>query len=240
MKVIAAIDLINGQCVRLEQGNYSKETVYSTSPVEVAKFWVSEGAERLHLVDLDGAKSGRLNNFEVIKDIRNFIDIMIDVGGGIRTIDDAKRMLDIGIDKVIFGTTAVKNPEVMKKVYDKYGDRVTVGIDAKNGRVQVCGWLGGTDILAEDLVKKLSYINEFIYTDIAKDGMLIGPNLEETKNICNITKSRVIASGGVSQLTDINKLLDLNCDNLTGVIIGKALYNKNFALKKAIAITKDS
>jgi phosphoribosylformimino-5-aminoimidazole carboxamide ribotide isomerase len=200
----------------------------------MAKYWVSQGAERLHLVDLDGAKSGSMNNFEVIKAIREAINITIDIGGGIRSFEDAKRMLDIGIDKVIFGTTAVKNPEIVKKACDVFGERITVGIDAKNGKVAISGWLGATDIFAEDLVKSMHYVSEFIYTDIAKDGMLVGCNLEETKNICDITKSDVIASGGIATLTDIENLIELECNNLIGIIVGKALYDKKLNLQEAI------
>lgn len=239
MLIIPAIDLINGKCVRLEQGKYDKETVYSDSPVEVAKYWVSQGAERLHLVDLDGAKSGSMNNFEVIKSIRKAIDIVIDIGGGIRSYDDAKRMFDVGIDKVIFGTAAIKNPEMVKKCCDDFGDKITVGIDAKNGKVAISGWLDNTEMLAENLVKSMNYVTEFIYTDIAKDGMLSGCNLSETQNICKITNSNVIASGGIANISDIISLKKLSLENLTGVIVGKALYNKNFELKDAIERIKN-
>ena len=242
MQIIPAIDLINGNCVRLEQGRYDKETVYSDSPVDMAKFWVSLGAQRLHLVDLDGARDGSMANFEVIKLIRAAIDITIDVGGGIRSFDDAKRLLNIGIDKVIFGTTAVKNPEIVEAAVKEFGDKITVGIDAKNGNVSISGWIGDTQILAEDLVKSMDKIgvSEYIYTDIAKDGMLVGPNLEETKNICDITHSDIIASGGIAGLNDIENLLDLGCDNLIGAITGKALYDGKLDLEEAIRLCLSS
>jgi phosphoribosylformimino-5-aminoimidazole carboxamide ribotide isomerase len=238
MKIIPAIDLKNQKCVRLVQGKIDKETIYSDNPVEMAVLFEKKGAKRLHIVDLDGAFSGEMINFEVIKKIRKAINIEIDVGGGIRTLETAEKLIDIGINKVIFGTVAVKSPLLIEKLVKKFEDKITVGIDAKNGKVAISGWVGDTEILAKDLVKNMENIGvtEFIYTDISKDGMLTGPNFEETKNICDITKSNIVASGGVSCIEDIKKLIDLNKKNMIGVITGKAIYDGRLDLEEAIKL----
>ncbi len=241
MLIIPAIDLINGECVRLEQGDYSKKTSYSASPVEIAKLWQRKGAKRLHLVDLDGALSGSSANFDVVKNIRKALDITIDLGGGIRTAENAKKMFDIGIDRVIFGTAAAKNPDEIKRVCEKFPEKITVGIDAKNEKIAISGWTGTTKISAEDLVLKMESfgVDEFIYTDISKDGMLSGPNLESTQKICKITKQKIIASGGISSLQDIKNLIDLKQKNLVGIIAGKAIYTQKFDLEEAIDLAKN-
>jgi phosphoribosylformimino-5-aminoimidazole carboxamide ribotide isomerase len=240
MQIIPAIDLKNKKCVRLLQGEIDKETIYSENPVEMALLWQSKGAKRLHIVDLDGAFTGEMTNFEVIKAIRKAVDMDIDVGGGIRTLERAEILLDAGINKIIFGTVAVKDPKLIKLAADKFADKITVGIDAKDGKVAISGWVGNTEILAEELVQNMEKIGitEFIYTDISKDGMMTGPNLKETQNICKITTRNIIASGGVSCIEDIKNLLALNQKNLTGVITGKAIYDGKLDLEEAIKLVE--
>jgi len=238
MQIIPAIDLKNKKCVRLCQGEIDKETIYSDNPVEMAILWQSKGAKRLHVVDLDGAFSGEMTNFETIKAIRKAVSMDIDVGGGIRTLEWAEMLLNEGINKVIFGTAAVKDPKLIKFAADKFADRITVGIDAKDGKVAISGWVGNTEILAEELVQNMEKIGitEFIYTDISKDGMMAGPNLKETENICKITSQNIIASGGVSGVEDLKNLLNLNQKNLFGVITGKAIYDGKLDLEEAIKL----
>jgi phosphoribosylformimino-5-aminoimidazole carboxamide ribotide isomerase len=238
MQIIPAIDLKNKKCVRLLQGEKDKETVYSDNPLEMALLFQKKGAKRLHIVDLDGAFTGEMTNFEIIKSIRKAVDMDIDVGGGIRSLERAEILLNEGINKIIFGTVAVKDPKLIKAAADKFADKITIGIDAKDGKVAISGWVGNTEILAEELVLNMEKIGitEFIYTDISKDGMMSGPNLKETENICRITKQNVIASGGVSGISDIQNLLDLKQKNLSGVITGKAIYDGKLDLEEAIRL----
>jgi len=192
------------------------------------------------IVDLDGAFTGEMVNFEIIKDIRKAIDMDIDVGGGIRTLKSAEMLINEGINKIIFGTVAVKDPVLIKAAADKFADKITIGIDAKDGKVAISGWVGNTEILAQELVHNMEKIgiSEFIYTDISKDGMMTGPNIKETENICRITKKNIIASGGVSCIEDIKNLLNLKQQNLTGVITGKAIYDGKLDLEEAIKLVE--
>ena len=238
MQIIPAIDLKNKKCVRLRQGKASDETVYSHNPVEIAKHWQDKGARRLHIVDLDGAFTGDMVNFDVIKAIRRALDIEIDVGGGIRTLERAEILIKEGIDRVIFGTVAVKNPEIVYAAAEKFADKITIGIDVKDNKVAIHGWESASEITGHELIKDMERkgINEFIYTDISTDGMLCGPHLEGVKSICSKTKSSIIASGGVAELEDIKDLLDLKLENLIGVITGKAIYDGRLDLEEAIKL----
>jgi phosphoribosylformimino-5-aminoimidazole carboxamide ribotide isomerase len=238
MIVIPAIDLKDGKCVRLLQGKKDEVTVYSDDPPSMAKHWQDLGGELLHVVDLDGAFTGEQHNFSKIKAIREAIDIPIEVGGGIRDVDRIAKLIDLGVDRTIIGTSAAKNPEMVQEACEKYPGKVLVGIDAKDGKVAIKGWVEVTELDAIAFAKQMEDAGAagIIYTDISRDGMLTGPNVEAMATMVKAVKIPVIASGGVSKLDDINSLKQIN--NLWGVITGKALYSGAMDLKEAIAITK--
>jgi phosphoribosylformimino-5-aminoimidazole carboxamide ribotide isomerase len=240
MIIIPAVDIKDGNCVRLEQGRANHETVYSDSPVTMAKKWQSEGAERLHVVDLDGAFAGDMKNIETVLEIAAELDIPVDVGGGIRNYDTVKRLIEGGIYRVILGTSAIDDRELLETVVGKWPEKITVGIDSIGGKVATGGWLDVTEELPSALAVKMSEIGvtEIIATDIKTDGMLKGPNLDLMREIASAVDIQVIASGGVSSIHDIKKLKKLKLPNLSGVIVGKALYSGDLDLKEAIAITK--
>ena len=224
MIIFPAIDILNGQCVRLIQGDYNKEKVYSNSPVDMAKQWEEKGAEFIHIVDLDGAKTGNSINKEIILEIAKTVQVPIQVGGGIRSIETIKDYLENGVSRVIIGTAAINNPAFLQEAVEKFQEKIAVSIDARDGYVATDGWTDTSDVKALDLVKKLEEfgVKTIVYTDIAKDGMLQGPNLEEQKAMNEATTIDVIASGGVTTKEDVENLRALN---LYGVIIGKALYD---------------
>ena len=224
MIIFPAIDILKGKCVRLIQGDYNQEKVYGDSPVAMAKKWEEKGAEYIHIVDLDGAKSGDSINKSVIKEIAENVNIPIQVGGGIRSLDIISFYLNSGVSRVIIGTAAIQDPEFLKEAVNQYGDKIAVSLDARNGFVATDGWTDTSEVKAIDLVKQLEQIGvkTIVYTDIAKDGMLQGPNLEEQRAINNATSMNVIASGGVTTKEDVNNLQTLD---LYGTIIGKALYD---------------
>ena len=233
MRIYPAIDIKNGKCVRLRQGNFNDMTVYNDNPVEVAKDWIKNGASYIHLVDLDGAREGSGVNSDIIKEIANLSDVPVQTGGGIRTIEDIENKLALGVRRVILGTVAVKNPEIVKEAVEKFGDAIAVGIDAKNGMVAVSGWEEVSEVSAVDLcVKMRDYgVKTIIYTDISKDGMMSGPNIEATKEIVDATGIDIIASGGVSGMNDLENVDKINAH---GAIIGKALYTGTINLKEAV------
>lgn len=234
MKLYPAIDLKEGQCVRLVQGDYNEVTVYGTSPCEMAKKWEALGGDYLHIVDLDGAKEGKAINGKAVEAIVAAINIPIELGGGIRTLDDIKVQLDRGVDRVILGSAAIKNKELVKEAIDRFGsDKIVVGVDAKGGQVAIEGWLEVTSTSALDFCKELEAmgVKTVIYTDIAKDGMMQGPNIEETRRLVEETNLEIIASGGVSSLTDLENLEKIH---VHGAIIGKALYIGAIDLKEAV------
>lgn len=235
--LIPAIDILGGKCVRLEQGDYSRETVYSDNPVSQALKWRDEGAEIIHIVDLDGAKSGLPVNIDVIEKMIKAVGIPCEIGGGIRTYENAANLADVGAARVIFGTAAIQNPEIIQKFLQKYPEKTVLGIDAKNGMVAVKGWLELHSVTARELAAKFAEMGviRFIYTDIATDGMLAGPNYREISDFCdNVPKAAVIASGGISSVDNIMKLAELGKPNLEGAIVGKALYSGKINLKDAI------
>jgi phosphoribosylformimino-5-aminoimidazole carboxamide ribotide isomerase len=232
-EIIPAIDILNGRCVRLKQGRYDAETVYSKDPVEMAKKWESEGAKRLHVVDLDGARTGIPNNIEIIKSIAKELNIPVQTGGGIRNFDLIKELIDFGIDRIILGTTAVKNPNLLAKVCEKFGEQIAVAIDAKEGRVATEGW---TQVSKKDTLTLAREaidlgVKRFIYTDISRDGMLQGPNCEGIKNFVSQIRVPVIASGGISSKEDIEKLKETGAE---GCIVGKALYEGMVKLENIV------
>ncbi len=239
MIIIPAIDIKGGRCVRLSQGRMEDEVEYAKDPVEVAKKWASLGGELIHLVDLDAAIEGRPVNIETIKAIASSVDVPVQVGGGIRNMETAESYLSIpNLKRIIIGTAAFKDEAFLEEVSLKYPGRVAVGIDAKDGFVAIEGWVELTDIKASELTKKIEHlpISCIVYTDIARDGMLTGPNIEATKALADSTKIPVVASGGVSKLSD---LIELSKINVEGSIVGKAIYTGDVDLKVAIEKVKN-
>ena len=238
MIVIPAIDLKDGKCVRLLQGKKDEVTVYSDDPAEMARQWEGLGAELLHVVDLDGAFTGEQKNFDKIRAIREAISIPIELGGGIRDIERIEKLIDLGVDRTIIGTSAAKNPDVVKEACGKFPGQVLVGIDAKDGMVAVKGWVEVTEFEAIGFAKNMEGLGAagIIYTDISRDGMLTGPNIDAMAKMVESVEIPVIASGGVSKIEDIESLMQI--ENLWGVITGKALYSGAMDLKNAIEVTK--
>lgn len=235
MKLFPAIDIKNGQCVRLRQGQFHDVEVYSHIPVNIARSFEEAGASFIHIVDLDGALAGHSVNEDVIREIVKNVSIPVEVGGGIRTVKDIENKLELGVGRVIIGTRAVENPQFVKEIITNFGaDRIVIGIDAKNGMVATDGWEKLSNYNAVQLALEMKDIGvrTIVYTDIAKDGMLQGPNLEHTREMVNMTGLDIIASGGVSSMKDLD---DLNAIPVYGAIIGKALYEKRIDLSEAVA-----
>jgi phosphoribosylformimino-5-aminoimidazole carboxamide ribotide isomerase len=235
-----AIDMRGGKCVRLLQGDYAKETIYGDSPFEMAKLFAADGAEWIHMVDLDGARDGkRVNDAFVIK-VAQELDVKVQVGGGIRTEQDIIQYLDNGVNRVIIGSIAVSQPEFAIEMIQKYGEKIVIGIDAKDGFVSTHGWLDTSDVTAISLGKRFAEAGAetFIFTDIATDGTLAGPNIEAVVEMAEQTGKSVIASGGVSELSDLTKLLAFQGKGVTGAIVGKALYENRFTLIEALEVVK--
>ena len=236
MNVIPAIDLLDGKCVRLYQGDYQQSQVFNENPVEVAQQWLEQGATRLHLVDLDGAKQGKPLNLSVIEAIVKAVDIEVQVGGGLRTYDSVKKILDLGVKRAILGTVAVEQPELVQQLCQDFPEQIFVGIDARNGKVATKGWLETSTVEATDLAQKMAKLGAaaIIYTDIHRDGTLTGPNLDALRELANAIDIPVIASGGVSKLTDLLSLLALEPLGVNAVIVGRAIYTGDVNLKEAI------
>lgn len=234
--IYPAIDIRDGKCVRLYQGDYNQETIYGNSPLAIAEDWVNQGAEYLHLVDLDGAKAGRSINKGIISVIAKTVSVPVQVGGGIRTLEDIKEYFNLGIQRVILGTVLLEDLELAQEALNKYGDRIAVGIDAKEGKVAVRGWLEESDVSATVLSIKLKAMGAqtFIYTDISKDGTLTGPSFDKTQELAQATGGQVIASGGVSSIEDLVEMRKLRALGVTGAIVGKALYTGKIQLKEAL------
>jgi phosphoribosylformimino-5-aminoimidazole carboxamide ribotide isomerase len=239
MIVIPAIDLKNGKCVRLSQGEMHRETVYSLDPAESALKWQALGACRLHIVDLDGAVGGQPHNREAIRRIRAAVDMHIELGGGIRDMDTITAYLDDGIDSVILGTAAIKDPELRNEACARYPGRIIIGIDARDGMVSVQGWTEDTATSAVDFACALdpAAVAAIIFTDISRDGMLTGPNIESTVTLARSVAIPVIASGGISCLDDIRRLQEVESCGIMGAITGRALYTGDLDLAACIALT---
>jgi len=235
MELIPAIDLMNGKCVRLFKGDLNKRKDFTKEPHELAKFWESEGAKYIHIVDLDAAKSGSPTNDESIKKIAKTVNIPIQIGGGIRSQERIEQLFSYGIEKVIMGTSAIENKELVKDLSNKFPGRIIVGIDAKDGKVSTRGWLEQSNIYATDLVKEFSSFKfaSFIVTDLYTDVTLEGTNEEFIKSILEITDTPVIASGGVGSISDLLSLVKFENSGLFGVIVGKALYENKFKISEA-------
>lgn len=238
MIIYPAIDLREGKCVRLVQGKFDNMTVYSDNPIEIALRWKTMGAEYLHVVDLDGARYGEPKNIDVVSGIAAQVGIPVQMGGGIRSIEMVEKVLGSGVKRIILGTSAVKDPELVKEALKRYGDRIAVGIDAKDGLVAIEGWERTSENSAVDFAKKMEDIGAktIIYTDISRDGMLSGPNLKAMQEMAEAVNIDVIASGGVGGLQDIHSLKNTG---VSGVIVGKALYTGKVDLKKALEAAKD-
>ncbi|MCI8342413.1 MAG: 1-(5-phosphoribosyl)-5-[(5-phosphoribosylamino)methylideneamino]imidazole-4-carboxamide isomerase [Firmicutes bacterium] len=233
MQIYPAIDIKNGQCVRLKQGNFDDVTIYGNDPSEMAKKFVEDGASYLHIVDLDGARMGAGYNSDIIKKIVEISGIPVQTGGGIRTMCDIEERISIGVSRVILGTAAVSDPKMVRESVELYGDKIAVGIDAIDGKVAIHGWEKVSDVSAVELCGHMKEIGvkTVIYTDITKDGMMIGPNIESTKELVKVSGIDIIASGGISSMCDIEKA---EKSGAAGVIIGKALYQGNINLSEAI------
>lgn len=234
--IYPAIDIRGGKCVRLIQGDYNQETVYNDSPLEAAKAWEAQGGSYIHLVDLDGAKAGHPVNDEVIGAIASGVNVPVQVGGGLRTVDDVKRLLSLGVSRVIIGTAAIEDRAFTEEVLGTYGDKVAIGIDARNGYVATRGWLETSEVKAEELAKELASkgAETFIFTDISRDGMMQGPNVDAIVALAKSSGRTVIASGGVSVMEDLVKLNQYRQEGVGGAIVGKALYTGSIALAEAV------
>tara|TARA_Y100001968_G_scaffold37685_1_gene28909 strand:- start:9519 stop:10289 length:771 start_codon:yes stop_codon:yes gene_type:complete len=241
MEIIPAIDLLNGKCVRLNQGNYNEVTKFNSDPVNQAQIWENQGAKRLHLVDLDGAKTGEPINDQTIKDIKRSISIPIQLGGGIREVDRAKELFDIGIDRIILGTIAIEKPELVKVLSEEYPKKIAVGIDAKEGKVATRGWLEKSEKTSLELTKQLNDLElaAIISTDISTDGTLKGPNVQALREIAEASLNPVIASGGVGSIADLISLVCLESEGIEAIIVGRALYDGSIDLGEAILTLKN-
>jgi phosphoribosylformimino-5-aminoimidazole carboxamide ribotide isomerase len=233
MEIIPAIDLRNGKCVRLYQGDYEKETVFSDDPVSVALRWQSEGAKRLHLVDLDGAARGELCNLDAIEKIATAVEIPVQVGGGVRSLETIEQLLELGVGRAILGTVAVEDPGLAEEACQRFGDQIIIGIDARDGRVATRGWLQQSKVTAGELAARMVGLGarRFIYTDISRDGTLTSPNFEAVAEFLSQVSVPVIAAGGISSVEHLPRLAALGAE---GAIVGRAIYTGDVKLEEAV------
>ena len=241
MIIYPAIDIRGGRCVRLTEGRFDAETVFADDPAQMALKWAGLGAEFLHLVDLDGALAGEGKNVPVIERILKSVNIPVQLGGGIRNLATIEKLLDLGVTRLILGSAAVKNPELVQEACKKYPGHIAVGIDAKNGEVAIAGWGQGSGVAATELAKKMASfgVETIIYTDISRDGMLSGVNVESTAALARACGVPIIASGGVASIEDIRRVKAVESDGVQGCIIGKAIYTGAVDLKEALALAKE-
>lgn len=242
MIIYPAIDIRGGRCVRLTEGRFDAETVFADDPAEMALKWAGLGAEFLHLVDLDGALAGEGKNVPVIERILQSVSIPVQLGGGIRNLETIEKLLSLGVNRLILGSAAVKNPQLVEEACKKYPGHIAVGIDAKNGEVAIEGWGKGSGVAATELAKKMAAygVETIIYTDISRDGMLSGVNVEATAALARACGVPIIASGGVASLEDIRRVKAVESDGVQGCIIGKAIYTGAVDLKAALALAKEA
>lgn len=242
MIIIPAVDIKGGKCVRLEQGFMDRETIFSDYPEEMALQWERKGAKRLHLVDLDGAVQGIPFNKKVIRNVVDRVSIPVQLGGGIRDLDTIEGYINLGIDQIIIGTVAYKDPDLVETACRRYPGRIIVGIDSKDRYVSVEGWTEPTNIIAIDLAKRFEdmRINSIIYTDIKRDGMKRGPNIDAIREFATDINVPLIAAGGISSIKDIENMAELEEDGLSGIIVGRALYDGSIRLEQAINTLRKS
>ena len=234
MKIFPAIDIKNKKCVRLIKGDFENKTEYETSPIDQAGKYKDNGFKNLHIVDLDGALTGKTVNVDIIKQIVNKYDLRIEIGGGVRSLDSIKEYIDAGVEKVILGSGAIKNKEFLKEACQKFKDQIALGLDAKDGNLSVSGWKENLNIKTTDFLREVnSYgVSRIIYTDINRDGMKTSPNFEETIKIAELANCPVVISGGVSSINDIKKAKELNNNKIEGIIVGKAIYDGDIKLEE--------
>ncbi len=236
MEVIPAIDLLEGRCVRLYQGDYDQSQVFGENPADIAKQWVEQGATRLHVVDLDGAKAGKVVNLSAIESIVNAVSVPVEVGGGLRSTESVQQLFNIGVEWAILGTVAVEQPQLVQELTQKFPQQIIIGIDARNGKVATRGWLETSSVLATQLAVQMQELGsaQLIYTDIHRDGTLTGPNLDALRELAAVVDIPIIASGGVSSVTDLLSLLALEPQGVKSVIVGRALYTGDVSLREAV------
>ena len=232
MKIFPAIDIKDKKCVRLIKGDFENKTEYEISPIDQAGKYKDHGFKNLHIVDLDGALTGKTVNLDVIQEIVSKYDLRIEIGGGIRSIDSIKQYINVGVEKVILGSGAIKNKEFLKEACQKYKNQIALGLDAKNGNLSVSGWKENLNVKTIDFLKEVNNygMSRIIYTDINRDGMKTSPNLDETVKIAELSNCPVVISGGVSSINDIKKAKELKNNKIEGIIVGKAIYDGDIKL----------
>lgn len=240
--IYPAIDLRGGKCVRLKQGDYNKETVYSEDPLKMAQVFIDQGAEWLHVVDLDAARTGGMENALIIQKMVQFSSIPVQIGGGVRNMERLKRLLELGVSRVVIGSAAIDDPDFVKKALKQYPQHIAIGLDGRNGYIATHGWLKTSQVKVTDLAQKMSDwgAETFIFTDISRDGMLTGPNIEAVRNLARACGKTVIASGGVHREEDLKQLAGNRHEGVQGAIVGKALYTGAISLPSAIRVTKEA
>ena len=236
MKIFPAIDIKDKKWVRLIKGDFNNKTEYETSPVDQAGKYKNSGFKNLHIVDLDGALTGETINLDIIQDIVSQFDLKIEIGGGIRTMDSIQKYIDVGVEKVILGSAAIKDKNFLKQACIKFKNKIALGLDAKDGYLSISGWKENSNQLTLDFLKKVNDygVSRLIYTDINRDGTKARPNFEETEKVADISNCPVIISGGVSSIEDIKKAKNLNNKNIEGIIVGKAIYDRDINLDELV------
>jgi len=234
MKIFPAIDIKDKKCVRLVKGDFKNKTEYKISPVEQAGKYKDHGFKNLHIVDLDGALTGKIVNLDIIQDISNKFDLKVEIGGGIRNLDSIQKYIDVGVEKVILGSAAIKDKSFLKKACEKFPNKIALGLDAKDGYLSVSGWKESSHQLTLDYLKEVNDygVSRLIYTDINRDGMKQSPNFNETMKVAGISNCPVIISGGVSSIDDVKKAKNLK--NVEGIIVGKAIYDGDIKLDELV------
>ncbi len=240
-ELIPAIDILDGKCVRLTQGNYENVEKFSDNPLDIAKKWLDCGVSRLHLVDLNGAKEGKPVNKEVISSIVRNTKAKVQIGGGIRSLDNIKEYLGIGVSYTILGTRAFQDKGFLNSSIDLFADKIIVGLDLKDKKIALSGWLEASDLGLDELKDYLSKVKQIVFTDVSKDGMLNGPNLNSVKEIATLLKSEIIVSGGIASVQNLIDLINLKKNgygNISGTILGKSLYKETINLKNAVQVVE--
>jgi phosphoribosylformimino-5-aminoimidazole carboxamide ribotide isomerase len=242
MILLPAIDIRDGKAVRLARGDFDAETVYDADPLEAARRWVADGARALHVVDLDGARTGEPANLEHVRSIAAGVDVPIQVGGGIRSAEAADAVIAAGAARMVLGTAAYTDVDLLDEVLERHGDSVIVSVDARDGMLATAGWLKQSEIPAESVIERIAHrgVRRFVYSSIERDGMLGGPDLDAARRVAQVVRGTFVYSGGVSSLDDLRGLAALRQVNLAGVIVGKALYERRFTVAEAIAALGDA